>query len=74
MKNKRKIINKFLSIFEVIEIGKDRIYCNEFKAKYGWNAKSDTYFAIDPWEKSQKFTLKQFHFYVKRLNKIKAFW
>lgn len=75
MKHKRKIINKYLSQFNTVKNDTGILYLdkdNIYKIRFMWLKKLDTYVEINVGFKS--YTLKQFHFYIKRLNRMKAFW
>ncbi|HEY5267704.1 MAG TPA: hypothetical protein VII94_01055 [Candidatus Saccharimonadales bacterium] len=70
MKNKRNIINKYLSQYE--ELGIDTIIYYNSKAhrtEVLWFKESDMYIT-----RNGQFTLKQFYKYITRLNNLKAFW
>lgn len=74
MKNKRKIINKYLSQFEAIDSGTIVSYwdSNAHGIKVIWYKKKDEYLTGPPNMKS--FTLKQYCKHAIRMLDIKVFW
>jgi hypothetical protein len=71
MKNKRKIIKKYLSQFDAFDSGSLINYYddNENKIIAIWIKKDDVYLTL-----GKLYSLKEFHSYVSRLMKIKPFW
>ena len=74
MKNKRKIIKKYLSQFESIDTGSVVSYYDDANSKviFIWYKKDDRYLQGLPDFKF--YSLKQMHALVIRLMKIKVFW
>lgn len=74
MKNKRKVIEKYLSQFEVVlDTSTVTTYYNggTKHVNFIWIKSDDVYLAR---LENKTFTLKQFCKYVIRLNNLKAFW
>lgn len=74
MKNKRKIIKKYLSQFEALDAGIAITYYNNDKRAIEciWYKKDDRYFYGPPDFKS--YSLKQMRAHVIRLMDLKVFW
>ena len=74
MKNKRKIINKYLSQFETMDTGNVVSYYDAANSRmvFIWYKKDDKYLQGPPDFKF--YSLKQMCAHVIRLMKIKVFW
>ena len=80
MKNKRKIINKYLSRYKSSILSPFRFegidwvfYVNENNESiYMWDSTYDLYAVVN--ENYKEYTLKQFTKYCARMLTLKAFW